>query len=313
LDISEKIIKLVPCCINISFSFSIIGLVDGVDWSSYNDRLVREVDVIFDVGLVGSFFAKRLGRLGRGRPQVYGDAAISALAVLRAYFNLPYRQTEGLARRFACLLGLERVPDYTTIFRREKGLKVPTSLRPGGPGEGVVIAIDATGWKVTNRGEWKRQGRKGWVKLHIAVNVKTKEILSVRLTDERVHDREAAEPLVKEARQRIHPVKLLADGAYDSKELFNLLQELDIEPVIRVRKDSSRLARGCPARRRAVLAQQQPGWQKRLGYGMRWLVETAFSTLKRRFGEFLRATKQIYAFQEMLIKCFVYNLLIRYR
>lgn len=284
-----------------------------MDWSSYNDRLVREVDVIFDTSLVGSFFFKKRGRLGRGRPRVYGDTAISAIAVLRAYFNLPYRQTEGLARRFACLLGFEKVPDYTTIFRREKGLRVPVNLRVGNAGEPAVIAIDATGWKVTNRGEWKREKRKGWVKLHIAVNVKTKEIVSVRLTDEGVHDCEVAEPLIREASRELHMAKLLADGAYDSKELFNLLQELGVEPVIRVRKGSSRLARGCPARRRAVLAQQQPEWQKRLGYGMRWLVETAFSTLKRRFGEFVRALKPVYAFQEMLIKCFIYNLLIWYR
>lgn len=281
-----------------------------MDWSSYNDRLVREVEVVLDKDLVASFFSKKRRMRGRGRPQVYSDAVISAIAVLRAYFNLPYRQTEGLARRFACLLRLDKVPDYTTIFRREKRLKVPIRLRPGDARGPAVVAIDATGWKVTNRGEWKREGRKGWVKLHIAVNVKTKEIVSVRLTDERVHDREMAEPLLREASQRVQVVKLLADGAYDSRELFSLLQELGVEPVIRVRKDSSRLARGCPARRRAVLAQKQPGWQKRLGYGMRWLVETAFSTLKRRFGEFVRALKPVYAFQEILIKCFVYNLLI---
>lgn len=283
-----------------------------MDWSKYNDRLVREVDIIFDTSLVGSFFSKKPRRLRRGRPRVYSDAAISALAVLRAYFNLPYRQTEGLARRFAGLLGLERVPDYTTIFRREKRLKVPVNLRLRNAGEPAVIAIDATGWKVTNRGEWKRGGRKGWVKLHIAVNVKTKEIVSVRLTDDRVHDCEVAEPLIMEASRKVQVAKLLADGAYDSRELFNLLQELGVEPLVRVRRDSSRLARGCPARRKAVLTQQQPGWQKRHGYGMRWLVETAFSTLKRRFGEFVRALKPVYAFQEMLIKCFVYNLLIWY-
>jgi len=63
-----------------------------------------------------------------------------------------------------------------------------------------------------------------------------------------------------------------------------------------LRKNSSRLARGCPARRQMALAQKQPGCQERLGYDMRWLVETAFSTLKRRFGEFVRASKPVYAF-----------------
>ncbi|KPV63072.1 MAG: Transposase DDE domain protein [Candidatus Bathyarchaeota archaeon BA2] len=89
---------------------------------------------------------------------------------------------------------------------------MPVNLRVGNAGEPAVIAIDATGWKVTNHGEWKREGRKGWVKLHIAVNVKTKEIVSVRLTDERVHDCEVAEPLIREASREVHMAKLLADG-----------------------------------------------------------------------------------------------------
>lgn len=218
-----------------------------------------------------------------------------------------------MARRFAGLLGLGRAPDYTTIFRREKKLKVPVNLRVGNAGEPAAIAIDATGWKVTNRGEWKRGGRKGWVKLHVAVNVKTKEIVSVRLTDEGVHDCEVAEPLIREASRELHLVKLLADGVYDSKDLFNLLQELGVEPVIRVRKDSSRLARGCPARRRMVLSQQAISCRSQAFPAILAVAETAFSTLKRRFGEFVRALKPVYAFQELLIKCFVYNLLIWYR
>jgi hypothetical protein len=46
--------------------------------------------------------------------------------------------------------------------------------------EPVVIAIDSSGIKVTNRGEWMREVWKvhrGWIKVHIAVNVKTKEVV----------------------------------------------------------------------------------------------------------------------------------------
>ena len=56
----------------------------------------------------------------------------------------------------------------------------------------IVIAIDSTGIKVTNRGQWLRDRwnirKKGYLKIHIAVNVKTKEILSLEVTDEKVHD-----------------------------------------------------------------------------------------------------------------------------
>jgi len=57
----------------------------------------------------------------------------------------------------------------------------------------IVIAIDSTGIKVTNRGQWLRDKwnirKKGYLKIHIAANVKTKEmILSLEVTDKKVHD-----------------------------------------------------------------------------------------------------------------------------
>lgn len=68
--------------------------------------------------------------------------------------------------------------------------------------EYIIIAIDSTGIKVTNRGQWMRDKwnikRKGYLKIHIAVNVKSKEILSIKVTDdEHVHDSKALPELVE--------------------------------------------------------------------------------------------------------------------
>ena len=58
--------------------------------------------------------------------------------------------------------------------------------------EDVIIAIDSTGIKVTNRGQWLRDKwsvkKKGYLKIHVAVNIKTREILALEVTDEKVHD-----------------------------------------------------------------------------------------------------------------------------
>jgi hypothetical protein len=57
--------------------------------------------------------------------------------------------------------------------------------------EEVVIAVDSSGVKVTNRGEWMREKwdkRRGWIKVHIGVNTKTKEIVGLEVTDERTGD-----------------------------------------------------------------------------------------------------------------------------
>ncbi|HJT82918.1 MAG TPA: hypothetical protein VJ697_00425 [Nitrososphaeraceae archaeon] len=45
-----------------------------------------------------------------------------------------------------------------------------------------VIAIDSTGIKVTNRGEWikdKWNVKRGYLKIHVAVDIKKKRILSL--------------------------------------------------------------------------------------------------------------------------------------
>ena len=53
----------------------------------------------------------------------------------------------------------------------------------------LIIAVDSTGIKVTNRGQWMhdkwnaQNKKKGYLKIHVAVNIKTKEILASEITD----------------------------------------------------------------------------------------------------------------------------------
>ena len=57
------------------------------------------------------------------------------------------------------------------------------------------------------------------------------------------------QPLVEEASTKARVVKVLADGGYDSKENFHYLDGKGIEPVIRVRRNSSRKSGGCMPRK----------------------------------------------------------------
>ena len=79
----------------------------------------------------------------------------------------------------------------------------------------------------------------------------------------------------------------LGDGAYDSGEVYDLLEAKGVEPVIKPRRNA-RLGAGPPARRRAVALIRELGydaWAKLTGYGRRWAVETAYSAFKRLVGE----------------------------
>ena len=111
--------------------------------------------------------------------------------------------------------------------------------------EYIVIAIDSTGIKVTNRGQWMRDkwhiknNKKGYLKIHVTVNVKTKKILSMQVTDDHVHDSNALPELVDDAiksDKKITIGKLFADGAYDNNNIFRFLADNGIMPCIKVRR-----------------------------------------------------------------------------
>ena len=165
------------------------------NWPEYNKRLVNEiVDVFVNTDLLvdQEKQLKRMNRDKRGRPYSYSNVLMLIILAVREYFGLPYRQTEGFARMVGGIWGA-RIPSYTQICRRQKELNVPLGVKYD-KDEPVDIAIDSTGIKAFNRGEWMRQKwavRRGWVKLHIACDIDNHLITSVQVTDE--HDSDGKE------------------------------------------------------------------------------------------------------------------------
>lgn len=69
---------------------------------------------------------------------------------------------------------MKGVLDFTTMWWRVSriNLKLDPSVHLN---EDVVIAVDSTGIKVANRGEWIRHkwsSRKGFIKIHVAVDTR---------------------------------------------------------------------------------------------------------------------------------------------
>jgi hypothetical protein len=162
--------------------------------------------------------------------------------------------------------------------------------------------------------KWKSKNKKGYLKIHVAVNIKTKKILSMTITDEHVHDSKALPELVNGILKSDKIVgKLFADGAYDSNDIFRYLGNNGILPCIKVRKNSKvRWKRGNILRNLSVLAQKNDlqKWKGSVSYGQRWIVETVFSCLKRRFGEYVYSVKLKNMIQEMMLKASLYNKII---
>src|SRR6476659_643302 len=167
-----------------------------MNWPSYNQSLVRRGEILLGFDIIDNWDneLKEMNKDKVGEPFHYPNTFVLLLGYAKAYFHLPYRQTEDITQGH--VKGkVPSIPDFTTINRRINKLNIQINNNNKNKvsiDEYLIIAIDSTGVKVTNRGQWMRdkwhiKNKKGYLKIHVAVNVKSKKILSMNVTDEHVH------------------------------------------------------------------------------------------------------------------------------
>ena len=106
-----------------------------------------------------------------------------------------------------------------------------------------------------------------------------------------------------------------ADGAYDSNDNFKTLESHDITPAIKIRENEGPTYRSKNPRKgyaREFRELGYEGWRDKYKYGKRWYPEGTFSAVKRKFGEFVRATKVKNMFNEVKLKYLFYNAIIKH-
>jgi len=290
-----------------------------IDWPSYNQSLVRRGQVLLDYDVLEDW-DHELSQMNHGKvgePYAYPDSFIQLLGYMRAYFHLPFRQTQGVVIAHASTK-VPCIPNYSTISRRVSRLDIKIKINERLLGNDIVIALDSTGIKVANRGEWIRHKwhiRKGYLKIHVAVDIKNKKIISLEVTSEEVHDGKMLSKLVDNASSSRgnHVKRVLADGMYDSNNNFRYISKNHIKPGIKTKSNSKVKQTNCHARNMSVTRQQTnlKRWKCSVSYGYRWIAETAFSSIKRMFGEHVTARKFPNMVKEIFLKAALYNMFNR--
>ena len=97
---------------------------------------------------------------------------------------------------------------------------------------------------------------------------------------------------------------------YYSNNNFRYLSKHHIKPGIKTRSNSKVRSTNCHARNMTVITQQTnlKRWKRSVSYGHRWIAETAFSSIKRMFGEHVTARKFSNMVKEIFIKATLYNM-----
>jgi hypothetical protein len=289
---------------------------DGkIDWRKYDKALVERgsITLWIDAEVVSGWVEEPEVKT-RGGQRVYSDAAVSSVLTIRSVFRLPLRRAEGFCESFFAETSVDLpIPDHSTLSRRCGKLDVPLPrVLPKGP---LNILVDSTGIKVYGEGEWKvRQHgigkRRTWLKLHVAIDADSQEVVASVVSSASVSDDEAFDYLIDQIGDDLASVG--GDGAYDKVKVREKIEERNAEPRIPPRRDAKpqKKPASSPYRQRALdkrdaairrihelqktktngnLSEARKLWRQETGYHQRSKVETTMYRYKTIFGHTVRA------------------------
>jgi hypothetical protein len=287
-------------------------------WHDYNESLIERGRILMDIGFLKSW-NKEIKKINQGKvgaPFEYSHSYIHFLAFLKIGFKIAYRTVQGIIRGLSDYIRIKEM-HFTHMRRRILKIKPYVEnlcFKEEEHDKPMTLIVDASGLTISKKGDyiekkWIR-GKKEFIKLHIAVDEESKKVVSFRITKGNVHDTKKFGPLVKEAAEKYDIDKVHADKAYDNRKNFNLLDDINAEPVIRIRKNTSARSRWCSLRRDEVFLVKKlgyEGWKQLKDAGKRWIAEIVFSSIKRVFGEDLLSKKFKAQKVEAGLKVMLYN------
>jgi hypothetical protein len=251
------------------------------NWSDYNTALRKRGSLLIWLDKEMAWLAPHDG--SPGRPAVFSDAAIQFCLSIKVLFKLLLRQTAGMVSSLLQLAGLDwPVPDYSTLCRRQKTLKVQIPYRrSGGP---LNLLVDSTGIKFLGDGEWQArkhgvQGRRQWRKVHLAMDTATSDIRAVEFTPSREGDSPVLPDLLGQIPDAEAIGTVTADGAYDTRRCHSAIIARGGTAIIPIRKNGRPWKEDCPAARarnetlRATRHYGRAFWKRWTGYHVRSRAE----------------------------------------
>lgn len=288
-----------------------------INWKNYNKELIGRGSITFHFpkSLKHSWLEQASGP---GFQKIYSDSAIEAILMIRSFFKLPLRATQGFTQSLLELLDFDLpTPNYTTLSRRLKKLEIKLGKLQS-KGKKIHIVIDSTGLKVFGEGEWKvRQHgyskRRTWMKLHLALDEADGEILSMCLSENSFKDNQVFDDLIDGLENEVSDMS--ADGAYDDSKIYDKCEELGINPLIPPKKNAKYKQHGNskakPVMRDEVLRDikkiGRKRWKLESGYSRRSISETAMFRFKSIFGGTLSSREFESQFNEAALKCKILN------
>lgn len=289
------------------------------NWRDYNRSLRNRGSISFWISeeLLEKWLVREESS-DRGRPSVYTDEAIVAMAGLKFVFHQAGRQTSGLVASVFCLMKVSLpVPDHSTVSRRLSRCEVGLPIKPSGKARHIVC--DSSGVKVYGDGEWRVRShgaskRRTWRKLHLQIDEATSEIIVAGASENSVSDDQMFEPMLEANQEEIEQIS--ADGAFDRWKVYDAVRRREIGRVAIPPRKNARIKQHGNSNKKPIIRDEnlrhirrcgRKKWKLEANYHRRSLAETAVFRFKQIFSDKLQSRKIENEFQEIFIKCSTLN------
>ena len=270
----------------------------------YNQWLIKDFHLSMQKirELVDAFpFWQR--RKGTGHPPV-AERDLMVGYLLRQFFNLAFRQTQGMLTCFCDYFRLQTVPTHTVLSRKNRTRRwnriwkrFHRFVLDGLQRRKAIIATDASGFSGRKRG-WKEtpydhRANQNWVKIHSAIEIGTFLVLNYEFTEPNVHDSQVFESVWDDIPENVIPIRSLADAAYNGEKCLQAALAHGATPIHGIKKNAVYLP--YPETAHQKLVNFKTHWPNRYQslYGKRNHAETTFSMIQSRFGYRIRCRSKM--------------------
>jgi transposase len=299
---------------------------DGNYWTRYNKARTSEKRLFYML-LDDLLEIIPQPKIGNGRPPVPLRDLLFCGAI-KLYNGFSARRISSDMDHAHRMGFIDKVPHFNTLLNFMKDpatyeiLKYLITLSAM-PIQNIEtdFAMDASGFGSYQYERWMRvrfqkaingkSAKRGWrnyVKLHISVGTQTQIITAAEVSYGNEADTKHLPYLVKQTSANFTAEKYLADKAYSSRKNFEIIAQLNALPFIPFKKNTTGRSRGCPLWHAMFdfFQNDQEGFKHY--YGQRSQSESAFSRIKRNWGEFLKSKTFQAQQNEVLLKCLCHNI-----